>query len=156
MEAREGAVDERLPVVRVDQDDGDAGGRAEDAGRARGAARDRVEDRALAGAGRADEEDDHGGVQRCRADPHMTAEMVGELAGAGRRGLAPRAQRQAALRERLETLDEGAQIRCGQTDHGLRLASAAGSRRHSTRSRARSHLAVVSARTRVPGAQWPR
>ena len=97
--ARESAVDERLLVVRVDQDDRHAGGRAEDAGRAGGAAGDRVEDRALAGARRSDEEDHDGGIQGSGTHADVTAQVIRELAGPGGRGLAPRAQRQAALRE---------------------------------------------------------
>ena len=98
-DAGESAVDERLLVVRVDQDDRDAGRRAEDAGRAGGAAGDRVEDRALAGARRSHEEDDDGRIEGSGADADVTAQVVRELAGTGGRGLAPRAQRQAALRE---------------------------------------------------------
>ena len=93
------AVDERLLVVRVDQDDRHAGGRAEDAGRAGGAAGDRVEDRALAGARRSHEEDHDGRIERSGTHADVTAQVVRELAGTGGRGLAPRAQRQAALRE---------------------------------------------------------
>ena len=139
----------------MDEDDRDAGRRAEDAGRAGGTAGDRVEDRALAGARRADEEDDHGRIERRGAHAHVATQVVRELAGAGSRRLAPRSQSQAALRECLETLHEGTQIRCGQTDHGLRLPSHGGSRRHSGANDGRSHVAVVSHHS-VSGAQWPR
>ncbi len=97
--ACESAVDERLLVVRVDQDDRHAGRRAKDAGRAGGAAGDRVEDRALAGARRSHEEDHDGGIQGSGTHADVTAQVVRELPGTGGRGLAPRSQRQAALRE---------------------------------------------------------
>jgi hypothetical protein len=95
----ESAIHERLLVGRVDQDDRHAGGRAEDAGGTGGAAGDRVEDRALAGAGRSHEEDHDRGIERGGTHADVTAQVVRELAGTGGRGLAARAQRQAALRE---------------------------------------------------------
>ena len=68
-------------------------------------ARDRVEDRALAGPGGPDEKHHKRRFERVRPDADMTANVVDELARPSGGRLAARAERQTTLREPLEPVD---------------------------------------------------
>ena len=103
--------------------------RPQDAGRARRATGDRVEERALAGAGRTEQEHDQGRIEARRADPDVPAEMVPQPRGARPGRIGRRAQRPAPARKTLEPVDEFAQpygrsrgLRLGMVIHRQRVA----------------------------------
>ena len=114
-DAGERPVEKADTIVGMEEDDRDAGGRTQDAGLAGGATGDRVEDRALAGSGRTDEHHEQRRVERRGADPDVPGEVIGELRRASERRPRSAARRQATLGQRLQALDEVAQMPTGRS-----------------------------------------
>ncbi len=115
LDAGERARAERPRVVGIGEDDGGSRRRPEDAGRAGGPAGDRVEERALAGSRRAEQEHDQGRVKAAGANPDMAREVVAQPCRTGPCGIGPGGQRDAAAGERLEPVDELSEA-CGGYD----------------------------------------
>ena len=128
IDARERAVDEGRTVIRVDEDDGDTSRRPEDAGLARRTAGERIEDRALAGSGRPDEQDDERRVERCRADADVPTQMVGELTRPGEGRVGPGARGKTPCREVVESVDEHTKLDRFRSDHEPTLVGPSGTR----------------------------
>jgi hypothetical protein len=124
--ASEGALGEALAIRGVQQDDGDTRRRSKDAGLARRAAGDRVEDRALPGAGRSHEDDEKRGIEGRCAHTDMAGEVIREPGGAGGGGLAARPSRETTCCERVQPIDEGAQFGRGGPVHPLTLPASCG------------------------------
>src|SRR5688500_1512678 len=106
----ERAGDERLAIVRMAEAHGYAGRRSEHPRRAGGTARDRVEDRALAGAGRADQEDDERRIERRGPDPDVAAQEVGESPTALECLVGPGSGCLTTRGELVESLDERTKV----------------------------------------------
>ena len=119
VDARERALAQRGGIVGVRQDDGGPGRRPQDAGRARCAARDRVEQRALAGSGRPEQEHDQRGIQAPGSDSDVSPEVIAQARGPGPGGIGRGPHRPAALGEPLEPVDQLAQAHGRNRDLGL-------------------------------------
>ena len=96
----ERAAPERQRVVGVGEDDGRPGRRPEDARRAGRATRDRVEERALPGPCRAEQQHDQGRVEAAGADPDMARKVIAQPHRAGAGGIRCRTQRRSPAGER--------------------------------------------------------
>ena len=82
----ERAFDQRPSIVRMDQNNGDAGGGAQNPCRARGTSGQGVEKSALSRSGRPENQNDQGRVQAIGSDPQVAFKVVDKLPAAARCG----------------------------------------------------------------------
>ena len=91
LDAGQRALAQARRIVRMGEHDGRPGRRPQDAGRTRRTAGDRVEERALAGTGRAEQEHDQRRIQAPGADPDVAGQVVAKAGGPGSGGVGRRA-----------------------------------------------------------------